>query len=415
MRGSVTAAALVALAMVGGPVSADSPVGPAPRVATPETDPTTLPVSTAVTATTLIEGLEAPWGMAFLPNGDMLVTELLGRLRYVRAGRLEPRAIRGVPAVATGGQGGLMDVTLHPDFARNRLIYLSYSHGDESASRTRVARAELRGRSLRNLTVIFEVSQAKPRIQHNGSRFEWLADGTLLFTIGDGGNPPTMLEGAFIREQAQNLDSHLGKVIRLNADGTIPTDNPFLDRPDAKRELYSAGHRNAQGLARDPVTNRVYATEHGSQGGDELNLILPGANYGWPRVAHAVEYGPERTPITPHRTLEGFEDPLAAWVPAIAPSGLEVYRGTVYPGWDGDLFAGGLRVAGRPNAGALFRVDLDEGGAVVGQERIDLGPVRVRDIETGPDGKLYVLTTATENYRDAGQRNGRLVRLDPAQ
>jgi glucose/arabinose dehydrogenase len=376
------------------------------------TDPAALPAATNIRTTSLIEGLEAPWGFAFLPNGDMLITELLGQLRSVKNGKLEARPIGGVPPVATGGQGGLMDVTLHPEYSTNRLLYLSHSHGDESASRTRVVRAELRGRKLRNVTTIFEVSQAKPRIQHNGSRFAWLPDGTLLVTIGDGGNPPTMLEGQFIREQAQNLDSHLGKIIRIHDDGRIPSDNPFLDRPDAKRELFSYGHRNAQGLVRDPVSGRIYATEHGSQGGDELNLIRPGANYGWPRTAHAVEYGPERKPITPHQSLPGMEDPLVAWDPGIAPSGLEIYQADRYPGWRGDLFAGGLRVAGRPNPGALFRVDLDADGKVLGQERIDLGAVRVRFVKTGPDGLLYLLTTATENYRDRGERNGKLVRIE---
>jgi glucose/arabinose dehydrogenase len=306
-----------------------------------------------------------------------------------------------------------MDVTIHPAFSTNGLVYLSYSHGDESASRTRIARARLNNRTLENLEVIFEVSQAKPRIQHNGSRFAWLPDGTLLATIGDGGNPPTMLEGGLIREQAQNLDSHLGKIIRIHDDGRIPTDNPFLDRPDAKRELYSVGHRNPQGLVRDPKSGRIYASEHGSQGGDELNLIVAGANYGWPRVAHAVEYGRERTPISPHKTLPGMMDPFVVWDPGIAPSGLEIYHGDRYPQWRGDLFAGGLRVAGRPNPGALFRIDLDNTGAILGHQRIDLGPVRVRFVRTGPDGLLYVLTTDTENYRDRGQRNGRLVRIEP--
>lgn len=379
----------------------------------PLTDPTTLPASKAVVATPVITGLEAPWGMTWLPNGDMLITELLGQLRYVRKGKLEPRPIAGVPPVATGGQGGLMDVTLHPDFAKNRFVYLSYSHGDESASRTRVGRGVLKGRKLTDFQVLFEVSQAKPRIQHNGSRFVWLPDATLLFSIGDGGNPPTMLEGQFIREQAQNLDSHLGKTIRIHDDGRIPTDNPFLDRPDAKRELYSYGHRNSQGMVRDPVSGRIYATEHGSQGGDELNLIKPGANYGYPRAAHALEYGKEMRPITPHQSLPGMEDPLIAWTPSIAPSGLEIYQGDRYPGWKGDLFAGGLRLAGRPNPGALFRIDLDADGKVAGQERIDMGAARVRDVETGPDGLLYVILTDVENYRDRGQKNGRLVRLDP--
>ncbi len=419
-RGSTLPEVLARIALVSAvlaPIAAAPATGTdvvsvaAPPIAA--TDPTALPISTAVRAVLVTEALEAPWGMAFLPNGDLLVTELLGQLRVIRkGGRLEPRAIAGVPPVATGGQGGLMDVTLHPDFTRNRFIYLSFSAGDEAASWTRVVRAELRGRTLHNVTTIFDVSQKKPRIQHNGSRFAWLPDKTLLITIGDGGNPPTMLEGALIREQAQNPDSHLGKILRLHDDGRIPTDNPFLDRPDAKRELYSMGHRNPQGLARDPVTGLVWSTEHGSMGGDELNLIKPGANYGWPRVTHAVEYGREGRPITPHRSLPGMEDPKVAWVPGIAPGGIAIYRGDYYPGWDGDLFASGLRVNGRPNSGTLLRVDLD-GDAVQGQERIELGAVRVRDIEQGPDGRLYVLVTDTENYRDRGQRNGRLVRLEP--
>lgn len=389
-----------------------APLPAAAQDATPITDPTTLKTTTAVTPVVVTDQLEAPWGMAVLPNGDWLVTEQLGQLRHIsKSGKLTARPIAGVPPVATGGQGGLMDVILHPQFARNNWIYLSHSAGDESGSWTRVIRAELRGKRLRNVTTIFEVSQKKPRIQHNGSRFAWLPDGTLLVTIGDGGNPPTMLEGALIREQAQNLDSHLGKIIRIHDDGRIPVDNPFLDRPDAKRELYTVGHRNPQGLVRDPVTGLVWSSEHGSQGGDEINLIKPGANYGWPRVAHAVEYGKERKPISPYQTLPGMEDPKVAWMPGISPGGIALWRGTAYPGWNGDLFVAGLRVNGRPNGGALFRLDL-EGDKVIGQERIDLGPVRVRDVETGHDGKLYVLTTTIENYRDRGQRNGRLIRLD---
>jgi aldose sugar dehydrogenase len=352
--------------------------------------------------------------LAFLPNGDLLVTELTGQLRYVRGGRqwqLEVKPIENVPAATSSGQGGLMDVSLHPDFARNRLIYLSLSVGDEAGNRTRVVRGELRGRALRNVQTIFEVSQAKPRFQHFGSRFLWLPDKTILITIGDGGNPPTSLEGGFIRNQAQNLDSHLGKVIRINDDGTIPSDNPFLDRPDAQRHIYSYGHRNSQGIARDPLTGKVYATEHGSQGGDELNEIKAGHNYGWPLATYAVEYGPLKTPITANQTLPGMTSPLAVWTPAIAPSGLALYRGSIYPGWDGDLLAGGLRLSN--GNGAIMRVNLDETGKVLNQERIDLGAVRVRDIRTGPDGYLYVITTATRNFRDRGQRNGQILRLEP--
>lgn len=405
------------LASVAGPASAQAPAGSPPAIVpgpTPVTQALSLPAATTVTAQTMVADLEAPWGMAFLPNGDVLVTELLGKLRYIKAGAnwsLEAEEITGLPPVTAGGQGGLMDVTLHPNFARNKLIYLSFSVGDEAANRTRVVRAKLEGRSLSDVQTIFEVSPAKPRFQHFGSRFAWLPDQTLLISIGDGGNPPTSIEGSFIRNQAQNLGSHLGKIVRINDDGSIPKDNPFVNNAGARPEIYSYGHRNAQGLVRDPVSGRLYATEHGSQGGDELNLIQAGQNYGWPKVTYGVEYGAARTPISPNQSGPGFVDPLAVWSPAIAPSGLAVVRSKKYRGWDGDILAGGLRLdQGR---GALIRVDLDASGKVLGQERIELGDVRVRDVRQGPDGYVYVLTTAMRNFRDKGQRNGQLVRLNP--
>lgn len=414
---AVTAAALL-LASVAAPVLAQAPASPPPAIVpgpTPVTPALSLPAATNVTAQTMVADLEAPWGMAFLPNGDLLVTELLGKLRYVKAGQnwsLEAEEIKGVPTVTAAGQGGLMDVTLHPNFARNKLIYLSFSVGDEAANRTRIVRAKLDGRVLTDVQTIFEVTPAKPRFQHFGSRFTWLPDQTLLISIGDGGNPPNSLDGSFIRNQAQNLGSHLGKIIRIKDDGSIPKDNPFVNTPGARPEIYSYGHRNAQGLVRDPVSGRIYATEHGSQGGDELNLIQSGQNYGWPKVTYGVEYGAARTPITPNQSGPGLIDPLAVWSPAIAPSGLAVVRSKKYRGWDGDVLAGGLRLdQGR---GALIRVDLDTAGKVIGQERIDLGDVRVRDVRQGPDGYIYVLTTAMRNFRDKGQRNGQLIRLMPA-
>jgi aldose sugar dehydrogenase len=401
---------MVAAAMLGvstAPASAQ----PTP---TPITNPIELPASSKVTPRLVVGDLEAPWGMAFLPNGDALVTEVTGQLRYIetgRAWRLASRPISGVPIVAASGQGGLMDVSVHPDFARNKWVYLSFSIGEEGANRTRVVRGQLVGRALRNVQTIFEVAQTKPRFAHFGSRFLWLPDKTLLITIGDGGNPPISIEGGFIRNQAQNLDSHLGKVIRINDDGSIPPDNPFLDRPDAQHHVYSYGHRNSQGIVRDPVTGRIYATEHGSAGGDELNIVSAGKNYGWPLVTHAVEYGPARTPISQNQTLPGMVDPIAVWTPAIAPSGLALYRGTRYPGWDGDLLVGGLRV--NNGNGVVLRVRVDAQGRVIGQERIDLGNLRVRDVRVGPDGWLYVITTATRNFRDKGQRNGQIWRLEP--
>ena len=404
-------ASVTAPALAQAPASAPSAIVPGP---TPVTQALSLPAATTVTPQTMVADLEAPWGMAFLPNGDLLVTELLGKLRYVKAGAswsLEAQEITSVPTVTAGGQGGLMDVTLHPNFSRNKLIYLSFSVGDEAANRTRIVRAKLEGRALTDVQTIFEVTPAKPRFQHYGSRFTWLPDQTLLISIGDGGNPPTSVDGSFIRNQAQNLGSHLGKIVRIKDDGSIPKDNPFVNTPGARPEIYSYGHRNAQGLVRDPVSGRIYATEHGSQGGDELNLIQSGQNYGWPKVTYGVEYGAARTPISPNQSGPGMVDPLAVWSPAIAPSGLAVVRSTQYRGWDGDLLAGGLRLdQGR---GALIRVDLDKAGKVVGQERIDLGDVRVRDVRQGPDGYIYVLTTAMRNFRDKGQRNGQLVRLVP--
>lgn len=404
-------ASVTAPALAQAPAGAPSAIVPGP---TPVTQALSLPAATTVSPQTMVADLEAPWGMAFLPNGDLLVTELLGKLRYVKAGAswsLEAQEITGVPTVTAGGQGGLMDVTLHPNFSRNKLIYLSFSVGDEAANRTRIVRAKLEGRALTDVETIFEVTPAKPRFQHYGSRFTWLPDQTLLISIGDGGNPPTSVDGSFIRNQAQNLGSHLGKIVRIKDDGSIPKDNPFVNTQGARPEIYSYGHRNAQGLARDPVSGRIYATEHGSQGGDELNLIQSGQNYGWPKVTYGVEYGAARTPISPNQSGPGMVDPLAVWSPAIAPSGLAVVRSTQYRGWDGDLLAGGLRLdQGR---GALIRVDLDKAGKVVGQERIDLGDVRVRDVRQGPDGYIYVLTTAMRNFRDKGQRNGQLVRLVP--
>ncbi|MFM1976829.1 MAG: hypothetical protein RL145_1675 [Pseudomonadota bacterium] len=409
--------AALLMASVAAPALAQAPASPPPAIVpgpTPVTQALSLTAATSVTPQTMVADLEAPWGMAFLPNGDLLVTELLGKLRYIKAGQswsLEAQEITGVPTVTAGGQGGLMDVTLHPNFARNKLIYLSFSVGDETANRTRIVRAKLEGRALTDVQTIFEVTPAKPRFQHYGSRFTWLPDQTLLISIGDGGNPPNSLDGSFIRNQAQNLGSHLGKIVRIKDDGSIPKDNPFVNTAGARPEIYSYGHRNAQGLVRDPVSGRIYATEHGSQGGDELNLIQSGQNYGWPKVTYGVEYGAARTPITPNQSAPGMVDPLAVWSPAIAPSGLAVVRSSKYRGWDGDVLAGGLRLdQGR---GALIRVDLDKAGKVIGQERIDLGDVRVRDVRQGPDGYIYVLTTAMRNLRDKGQRNGQLVRLVP--
>jgi len=336
---------------------------------------------------TVVSGLEHPWGMAWLPDGTILVTERPGRLRMVRGGTLDPRAIAGVPPVLAAGQGGLLDVAVHPQFAKNRWIYLTYAHGTRIANRTRVARAELDGMRLRNVRVIFEVTQDKGDTQHFGSRLAWLPDGTLLVAIGDGGNPPVSLNGGLIRLQAQNRLSRLGKVVRIRDDGTIPPNNPFRGQQGVDRAVWSYGHRNIQGLAVDGETGQVWASEHGARGGDELNFLQPGQNYGWPLVTHSREYfGPE---ISPERSRPGLIDPRYVWPETFAPSGLAVRRGQV---WAGGLISREVhQLTASPKGGVALR------------RRIAIGE-RVRDVRFGPDGMVYVLTDAPK---------GSVLRFEP--
>jgi glucose/arabinose dehydrogenase len=285
---------------------------------------------------------------------------------------------------------------VHPQFAENGWVYFTYAAGERSANQTRVARATLVGNTLAEWQILFEVNRAKTGTQHFGSRLAWLPDNTLLISIGDGGNPPLQLNGAPIRNQAQNLTSHLGKIVRLNDDGSVPSDNPFVDNPDVNPALWSYGHRNIQGLTYDPVSNRLWSTEHGARGGDELNLVEAGANYGWPIVTHSREYSGGE--ITNERSRPGMVDPLIVWTPAIAPSGLLVYQGDAFPTWQGDLFAGGLV------SQDVRHIDLDETGAILSETPIAIGQ-RVRDVRQGPDGLIYVLTD---------EPNGQLIRLEPA-
>ncbi|MDX2097696.1 MAG: PQQ-dependent sugar dehydrogenase [Leptolyngbyaceae cyanobacterium bins.59] len=375
--------------------SASSPSSPNPTLT--QASPASPPKATSpkFRKVTVLKGLEHPWGMAWMPDGTMLITERPGRVRMVRNGVLDPTPIAGVPPVLAEGQGGLLDVALHPRFAQNRLVYLTYAHGTRDANRTRVARARLDGKALRDLKVIFEVSQVKSGQQHFGSRLLWMPDGTLLVSIGDGGNPPVQLNGDLIRKQAQNLKSHLGKIIRLNDDGSVPRNNPFANNPNAVPVIWSYGHRNIQGMAFDPGTKRVWITEHGARGGDEMNLVEAGRNYGWPIVTYSREYfGPE---ITQERSRPGMVSPRFVWTPATAPSGLTVYRGDRFPQWKGHLFAGGLV------SRDVRRIEVDQTGKVVNQEVIEIGQ-RVRDVRQGPDGLLYILTD---------QSDGELIRLEP--
>ena len=367
----------------------------APTTAQAETPPN--PTNPDFQAVTVLESLEHPWGLAWLPDGSILITERPGRLRLVRDDGLDPTPIPGVPEIFAQSQGGLLDIAVHPRFEENRLVYFTYSHGEISANRTRIARATFDGSALSNWQVIFEVSQIKPRGQHFGSRLVWLPDGTLLASIGDGGNPPIELEGELIRQKAQNLASHFGKVIRINDDGSIPSDNPFVNDAEAAPEVWSYGHRNIQGLAFDPTTNQVWATEHGSRGGDEVNRVEAGENYGWPVATHSREYSGGL--ISPETSLPGMIDPQVIWTPSIAPSGLAVYTGAVFPEWQGDLFAGGLV------SQDIRHIEVDESGTVVSEESISIGQ-RVRDVRQGPDGLIYVLTDEV---------NGQLIRLEPLQ
>ncbi len=367
-----------------------------PLLAQPYITQSDVPAERGFRAVSLVHGLEHPWSMCWLPNGDIIVTERPGRLRRVRDGQLASDAIGGVPDVFDSGQGGLLDVSLHPRFKENRRVYFTYAHGSTIANRTRVATAVLNGDRLENWKVIFEVTATKVGGQHFGSRLLWLPDGTLLVSIGDGGNPPVRLEGDWIRKQAQNRRSHLGKILRLKDNGSIPPDNPFASSADAQPTIWSYGHRNIQGLAYDPLRSVVWASEHGALGGDELNLIQAGSNYGWPAVTFSREYF-DGSKISPHTTKPGMVDPVAVWMTAIAPSGLVVYSGTQFERWQGDIFAGGLK------SQDIRRIDMNEAGQVVGQSALRIGQ-RVRDVRQGPDGLLYVLTD---------ESNGSLIRLEP--
>ncbi len=320
----------------------------------------------------IAEGLDFPWCVAFLPDGDMLVTELGGTLRRVsRTGEVgDP--IGGVPPVYRRGQGGLFDVLLHPDFARNRTLFISYAALPMDANATEVLRARLGDGTLVDAEVIFSVAPKKPTPVHYGGRMAFLPDGTLLLTTGDGFD---------FREAAQHLGSLLGKTVRIHPDGRIPDDNPFVGREDARPEIYTYGHRNPQGLV-VASDGTVYLHEHGARGGDETNRLVPGANYGWPAVTHGIDYNGAY--ISPFKEGPGITAPLHHWTPSIAPSGLAIYEGDRFPAWRGDLFVGALVDR------EVRRLKLAD-GAVVAKEALfaELGR-RVRDVRVH-DGYLYVV------------------------
>ena len=343
-------------------------------------------------------GLQNPWGIAFLPGGDILVTEKAGRLRIVREGRLLPDAVPGVPEVLAQGQGGLMDVQPHPDFATNRLIYITYSkpYTDLEGARTVLIRGTFQNDALTNIDELFS-AQAVGR-GHYGSRIAFDGNGYVFITAGDRQAPS---RGDLYAHPSQDLSNHHGVVVRLHEDGRIPADNPFVGTAGALGEIWSYGHRNPQGLAFHPVTGDLWANEHGPQGGDELNVILPGRNYGWPVIGYGVNYG-SGTTIHEGTRKEGMESPKHFWVPSIATSGLMIYTGDQFPEWRGNMFVSGL------GGEQLARLTID-GQTVLNEETLFQRMGRVRDVRQGPDGYIYL---AIDDRR--GGATG-IVRLEPAE
>jgi glucose/arabinose dehydrogenase len=346
----------------------------------------------AARVATVARGLDHPWGMAFLPSfardGRVLVTERSGRMRLLDTRNGTGSVLEGLPPVDARGQGGLLDVVLHPQFADNAWVYWSYAEPDAlGGNSTAVARGRLDGTRLRDVQVVFRQAPKFASTYHFGSRLVFARDGRLFVTLGDRNAR---------RDDAQVLSNHHGKIVRIEADGSVPRDNPFVGQADARPEIWSLGHRNVQGAALHPATGELWTHEHGPQGGDEVNVAEAGRNYGWPVITYGAEYGSGRK-IGEGTHRAGMEQPLTYWVPSIAPSGMAFVTGNRYPGWQGSLVVGALR------GQLLVRLQL-EGRKVVRQERLLTGlGERIRDVRQGPDGWLYLLTDSDD---------GRLLRLD---
>ncbi len=339
---------------------------------------------------TVASGLHAPWGLAFLPGGGMLVTERDGAVRLIgQDGRAAP-PLKGAPKVRASGQGGMLDVALDPQFSQNKLVYLSYAEPGEGGAGTAVARSRLdiSGNRLTDLQIIFRQTPKSGGGRHFGSRLVFSRDGNLFITVGERGQ----------RDRTQDFTINRGQVIRIRPDGTIPPGNPFTGRAGYRPEVWSYGHRNPQGAALHPMTGRLWIHEHGARGGDEINIPRPGRNYGWPVIAFGRHYSGGKIGVGTHK--EGMEQPIYYWDPSIAPSGMAFYAGDRFPKWHGNLFVGALKFR------LLVRLVLD-GESVVKEERILDGlNERIRDVRQGPDGYLYLLTDSND---------GRILRIEPAE
>ena len=335
----------------------------------------------------LVKGLATPWSLAFLPNGDMLVTEKAGKLRIVRGGTLDPQPVTGTPEVFAVGQGGLLEVALHPQFAQNQFVYLTYSKGKDKEGTTALARGRFDGKALVDVKDLLVTDNWNQGGVHFGSKLAFGKDGMLYMSVGERND----------RVRAQNTNIHGGKILRLKDDGSVPPDNPFVGKAGYKPEIFTWGHRNIQGLAVHPDTGAVWATEHGPQGGDELNLIEAGKNYGWPVITFGREYSGEV--ISPQPAREGMEQPFMFWAPSPGLSGMVIYSGDKYAGWKGQFFLGALAGTG------VWRVGMNERG-LAGRELM-LGALRqrIRDVRQGPDGLLYLVVDANP---------GGILRLEPA-
>ncbi|MEP7328342.1 MAG: PQQ-dependent sugar dehydrogenase [Betaproteobacteria bacterium] len=358
-----------------GVTSAQAPRSPTPAV-----------IDAPLRVIEVAKDLDHPWGLAFLPDGRMLVTERVGKLQLFDRNGKNPRNIGGLPKIQTGGQAGLLGIALSPNFAQDRLVYFSFAEAGDGGAGTAVARGRLGEAALENVQVIWRQTPKVSGNNHWGSRLVFARDGTLFITTG---------ERYSQRDRAQDLTSTLGKVVRVNADGSIPADNPFVRRGGALPDIWSYGHRNLQGAALHPTTGHLWTIEHGPRGGDEVNIPQAGKNYGWPVITYGIDYSGAK--IGEGTAKAGMEQPMYYWDPVIAPSGATFYTGNAFPAWKGSLFIGSL------TPGALVRLQLD-GARVVNEERYlgDIG--RVRDVVQGPDGFLYLLTD---------ESNGRLLRVEP--